>query len=51
MLARAYGSPKAQREHRRDVSAHAGQRQAAAEALGIDRSTLYEKVKRYDIAR
>jgi two-component system response regulator HydG len=28
-----------------------GNVKAAAEALGIDRSTLYEKVKRYDIPR
>ena len=28
-----------------------GNVKAAAEALGIDRSTLYEKIKRYDIPR
>jgi transcriptional regulator of acetoin/glycerol metabolism len=28
-----------------------GNVKAAAEALGIDRSTLYEKIKRYEIPR
>jgi transcriptional regulator with PAS, ATPase and Fis domain len=33
------------------LSRLSGNVKAAAESLGIDRSTLYEKIKRYDIAR
>ena len=37
--------------HRGHAGADAGEHQGSGAALGIDRSTLYEKIKRYEIPR